>query len=197
MSNLQTLLEISEAKAIEALRATNFNETLAIDFVFGAPSPSKAGPGAKPEEISKKAQDIFANYVKGKENKKMESDEVLKFLSDLGIGGEDPITYVLFFIGNAKVPQELTDQEFIRMMNMAKCSSISELKSKLPQLKKDYFDDRKKFKMVYNYAWVLCLASPDIKSTTKETATSIISSILPDNSQVAKFVDFVMVVSCF
>jgi hypothetical protein len=82
----------------------------------------------------------------------MGSEGVEKLFADLGVDPTDPVALSLAYICQASTMGEFTAEEFGRGMSTLGCSSVTQLKSKIPVLRQQLTDHRS-LKEIYAFTF--------------------------------------------
>lgn len=107
--------------------------------------------------VDRKKLDQIWNLYKDpstpKNDEKMLSDGVCKFLQDLHFNLEDKIVLTLAWKFKAQVQGEFTKEEFYNAMIELGCDSIDKLRNKMLQIESELKNDNNKFKDLYQFTF--------------------------------------------
>merc|ERR1719420_602951 len=93
---------------------------------------------------------FFDKYATAPE--RMGADGVEKLFEDLGVDPTDPVALVLAYVCQATTMGEFSAEEFGRGMAALGCSSVAQLKSKIPTLRAQLTDPRS-LKEIYTFTF--------------------------------------------
>lgn len=131
----------NKKQAIEILKDVNWNVDQAVEVFYSNYGGSEEIEESEPKHVkahvdSSAIDSEFAKYSKGE--REITEEGIGEFFTDLGIDPMDPVTLVISFYMQAKTMGEYTKAEFKRGFEEMGCSSVSDLKRKLSNLRKMY-----------------------------------------------------------
>lgn len=139
----------------------------------------ESGAASKTKEKSDNLTVVFLKYV-DEDSEVMETNGIISFCKDINVDPEDSVVLLLSYYMEAKQMMRYTKEEFICGFDALECSNITELKTKIPSLKKKLFEDNKLFIEVYNFTYDFTKNMTHQKTIAKETAISLWGLLLTD-----------------
>jgi len=189
VAQFMNFTQSNEKSAINFLSQHEWKLDLAVDAYFlnldSGPSrrDNNSNRNHGSNTVDRKKLDQIWNIYKDpstpKNDEKMLSDGVCKFLQDLNFNLDDKIVLTLAWKFKAQVQGEFTKEEFHNAMNELGCDSIEKLRNKLLQIEADLNTDHNKFKDLYQFTFNFA-KNPNQKSLDLEDAIAYWKMILAD-----------------
>lgn len=191
VAQFMNFTQSNEKNAINFLSQHDWKLDLAVDAYFlSMDSGSNRGRDINSSRhqnssnaVDRKKLDQIWNLYKDpstpKNDEKMLSDGVCRFLQDLHFNLDDKIVLTLAWKFKAQVQGEFTKEEFYNGMNELGCDSIDKLRNKLLQIEADLVNDHNKFKDLYQFTFSFA-KNPNQKSLDLEDAIAYWKMILTD-----------------
>ena len=159
-SSLAQFMEFTWTKnknqAIEILKDCNWNVDQAVEVFYSNYAGMEPVEEAPPKASKSKGGDftaidsVFNKYAKGE--REITEEGINEFFQDLGIDAMDPVTLVISFNMGASVMGEYSKTEFRNGFQAMDCTSVSDLKRKIPTLRKS-LKNEKDFGDVYKFVF--------------------------------------------
>lgn len=176
----------NEKSAVNFLSQHDWKLDLAVDAYYlnsdsGTNQRNHTSRQQSTHSVDRKKLDQIWNIYKDpstpKNDEKMLSDGVCKFLQDLHFNLEDKIVLTLAWKFKAQVQGEFTKEEFYNAMNELGCDSIEKLRNKMLQIESELKNDHNKFKDLYQFTFNFA-KSPNQKSLDLDDAIAYWRMIL-------------------
>lgn len=186
VAQFMNFTQSNEKSAINFLSQHDWKLDLAVDAYYlsldsGPNRRENSSRNHSSSSVDKKKLDQIWNLYKDpttpKNDEKMTSDGVCKFLQDLHFNLDDKIVLTLAWKFKAQVQGEFTKEEFYNAMNELGCDSIEKLRNKLLQIEADLSTDHNKFKDLYQFTFNFA-KNPNQKSLDLEDAIAYWKMIL-------------------
>ncbi|KAJ5076063.1 rp42 related [Anaeramoeba ignava] len=154
----------TEETAIACLKRFHWSLERAVNDFFEnppPPQPVKKSPVTKRKTNREELEKLFRKYKKSGENK-IDAQGVANFFNDLGVDMTDILTLIIAW--------KLRSKSF-------SCDSISAIKNKLPDLRKE-INDKTKFTEFYSFIFDFGKEHPDHKFLKNEIASALWEVVL-------------------
>lgn len=190
VAQFMNFTQSNEKSAVNFLSQHDWKLDLAVDAYYLS---LDSGPNSRRDHgsrnhssasaVDRKKLDLIWNSYKDpstpKNDEKMLSDGVCKFLQDLHFNLDDKIVLTLAWKFKAQVQGEFTKEEFYNAMNELGCDTIDKLRNKLLQIEAELSTDHNIFKDLYQFTFNFA-KSPNQKSLDLEDAIAYWKMILTD-----------------
>jgi len=132
-------------------------------YLFGVPaqqpSPTTVPPSSPTMNLSRESTNreklgqLYSRYSDLREPGKIGMEGVVTFLQDLQLDPSSRKVLIIAWKFGAQTQCEFTREEFISGMNIMKCDSIENLRSRLDQVERETLMDKEKFKQFYQFTF--------------------------------------------
>eukprot|EP01156_Anaeramoeba_ignava_P022551 Anaeramoba_ignava/c20785_g4_i1.p1 GENE.c20785_g4_i1~~c20785_g4_i1.p1 ORF type:complete len:258 (-),score=84.90 c20785_g4_i1:146-919(-) len=166
-----------EKTAISALKSFRWNVDRAVNDFFENPQKYPPSPPPSPPPYNKSSlEKLFRKYKQSNANK-MDAQGVANFFNDLGVDMTDILTLIIAWKLRSKVLGEFSYEEFVDGWGQFGCDSISAMKNKLSDLRKE-INDKTKFTEFYSFIFDFGKEHPDHKFLKNEIASALWEVVL-------------------
>jgi len=162
VAQFMNFTQTNEKTAINLLSQHDWKLDLAVDAFY---LTIDSGPNSRHNNSTRQASSsvdrkkldqiwsVYKDPALAKNDEKMTSDGVCKFLQDLHFNLDDKIVLTLAWKFKAQVQGEFTKEEFYAAMTELGCDSVDKLRNRLLQIEAELVTDQNKFKDLYQFTF--------------------------------------------